>query len=249
MIQAFNLSPSKKLIIPGSFEETIRFCAEHFMSCGHSSVKEHGRFCVALSGGSTPKALFNYLAAHYAKDPLWQHTYLFWGDERAVDPTHAESNYKMAMDSGFSELNIPSSQIFRMHAETAIHAHATEYEKAVKQHVSDCRFDLLMLGMGEDGHTASLFPETQGPLETQAYVIANHIKQKNCWRMTMTFPLINRARCIVFYVTGSSKKAMLSATFHDRMGHFPCSKVGSPSSPALWIVDNDASELLADDLV
>lgn len=249
MIQAFNLSPSQKLIIPGSFEETIRFCAEHFMATGRSSIKDHGRFCVALSGGSTPKTLFHYLAANYSHDPLWQHTYLFWGDERAVAPTHLESNYKMAMDAGFSKLSIPSSHIFRMDAATAIQEHAAEYENAIRQHVPDCRFDLLMLGMGEDGHTASLFPDTQGLMETNAYIIANHIKQKNCWRMTMTFPLINRARCIVFYVTGASKKMMLKAAFHDQSGQYPCTKVGTASSPALWIADKDASELLADDLL
>lgn len=249
MIQAFNISSSKKLIIPGNFEETVRFAAEHFIECARTSIAKHGAFFVALSGGSTPKAIFSYLSTHYQKDPIWHKTFLFWGDERAVDPTDSESNYKMAMDFGFSKLSIPSNQIFRMKAEQNIEEHAKEYDELIKKHVPLHHFDLIMLGMGDDGHTASLFPFTKALEEKKSYVVANYIPTKNTWRMTLTYPIINKAHHIVFYVTGSAKKNKLNQIFHDKHLSYPCSKIGTKDSPSLWVVDQEAGELTLENLL
>ena len=249
MIQAFNISPTKKLIVPGSFEDTIKFAAEHFITCAQQSIKAHGKFFVALSGGSTPKAIFSYLTQHFLHQTIWQKTFVFWGDERAVGPFHSESNYKMAMDSGFAKLPIPPSQIFRMHAEEDISKGAKDYEALIKTHLPNLEFDLVMLGMGDDGHTASLFPLTQALEEKNSLVAANFIPSKNCWRMTLTYPIINKALHIVFYVTGAAKKVKLNQVFQDEQSINPCSRVGTASSPALWIADKEAAELAVENLL
>lgn len=249
MIQLFNLSETKKLLIPGNFQETIAFAARHWIDTAKKSIEDHGSFCVALSGGSTPKAIFECLAANYQHENVWNKTYVFWGDERAVFPTDTESNYKAAMDSGLSKLPLLPSHIFRMEAEAHIQEHAKAYEDLIKKTVPQCCFDLIMLGMGEDGHTASLFPATDALSETKRLVVANHILAKNSWRMTFTFPLINKAHHIVFYVTGASKKEPLNAVFHDTKALFPSSLVGTRKSPALWIVDHEAGELVVENLL
>ena len=248
-MQVFNISPTKKLILPGNFDSTVAFAAKHFVECGKAAIQDHGAFFVALSGGSTPKAIYRYLAEHYNNESLWMKTFLFWGDERAVAKTDSDSNYKMAMDAGFSKLNIPSENIFRMKAEDAIETQAKKYDDLVRTVVPHGQFDLLMLGMGEDGHTASLFPATKALDEKNAFVVANSIAQKNTWRMTMTFPVINKAHHIVFYVTGASKKHKLQEVFNDRYLKNPCSKVGTEASPALWVVDQDAAELIVENLL
>lgn len=249
MIQAFNISPTKKIIIPGNSEETIEFAALHFMECARESIEHHGAFFVALSGGSTPKAIFTYLAKHFSSDPVWKKTFVFWGDERAVGPDHPDSNYKMALDSGIAKLSIPSHQIFRMHAEENIEQNAKEYQHLISEHLPNGRFDLIMLGMGEDGHTASLFPASKALEEKKRLVMANFIPSKNCWRMTFTFPLINQARNLVFYVSGDSKKTKLDEVLKDKQLRYPCANVGTKESPALWIVDKEAGELILEDLL
>jgi 6-phosphogluconolactonase len=249
MIQAFNLSNTKKLLVPGTYEETIAFASLHFIECAKQSIARHGKFYVALSGGSTPKAIFNYLAVHFGSDSVWKDTFVFWGDERAVAPQSPESNYKTAMDSGFSRLPIPSSQIFRMHAEDELERHAIDYENLILENVPQGEFDLIMLGMGEDGHTASLFPLSKALTENKRLVVANFIAEKNTWRMTFTYPLLHKAHVVVFYVTGASKKTMLDKVLQDKNDLYPCAKVGTVNSPALWIVDKDAGELVLENLL
>jgi 6-phosphogluconolactonase len=248
-MQIFNISPTKKLILPGDFKSTVAFAAKHFIESGKAAIQDHGAFFVALSGGSTPKAIYHYLAMHYNNESLWKKTFLFWGDERAVAQTDSDSNYKMAMDSGFSKLSIPYENIFRMKAEDDIEKQAKQYDALLKKILPHGHFDLLMLGMGEDGHTASLFPSTKALDEKTAFVVANHIPQKNTWRMTLTFPVINKAHHIVFYVTGASKKHKLQEVFNDHHLKNPCSKVGTETFPALWVVDQDAGELILENLL
>lgn len=248
-MQTFNISPTKKLIIPGGFDSTIAFAAKHFVECAKEAIQDHGAFFVALSGGTTPKAIYNYLAKYYTHESLWKKTFLFWGDERAVAQTDNDSNYKMAMDAGLSTLCIPSENIFRMKAEDDIENQAKKYDDLLRRILPHSHFDLLMLGMGEDGHTASLFPSTKALNEKNAFVVANHIPQKKTWRMTLTFPVINKAHHIVFYVTGASKKHKLQEVFNNRSFEDPCSKVGTEASPALWVVDQDAGELVVENLL
>jgi 6-phosphogluconolactonase len=170
----------------------------------------------------------------------WSRVLLFWSDERAVPPDHPDSNYRMAMEAGFKKVSIPPSQIHRMHAEEHIEENALKYEKTIEHVLQGRPFDLVMLGMGEDGHTASLFPHTEGLKVKDRLVIANYIPEKNAWRMTLTFPCINQAAHVSIYALGDAKKPMLKKVF-ENWGIYPIEQVGTEAHPALWIVDKKTS--------
>ena len=188
MIESFD--ERRDIVIPGDHKETIRFCIEHFLAIGNQAIADRGSYAVALSGGSTPKAIFEGLCnpQHHTKID-WSKVLLFWSDERAVEPSHPDSNYLMAMEAGFKKLPIPKEHIFRMEAEHDIEANAARYEKLIEAKVPSRSFDLVMLGMGDDGHTASLFPQTHALQAEGKLVVANYIPQKKTWRMTLTFSL------------------------------------------------------------
>jgi 6-phosphogluconolactonase len=234
----------RDIIVPGDCPMTLIFCVEHFIALSKQAIKDHGAFFVALSGGSTPKAIFERLTSPpYDQMVEWNKLHLFWSDERAVPPDHPDSNYHMAMQAGLSRMPIPKEQIHRMHAENRIEENALDYEQEVGAALKGRPFDLVMLGMGEDGHTASLFPNTEGLDVENRLVIANFISQKKAWRMTFTFPCINSAMNIVIYVLGASKKEtlaklLLSSHQYDR---YPVLRVGTSSRHALWIADEAAA--------
>jgi 6-phosphogluconolactonase len=244
MTKSYRWDERRNIVIPGNKEEALAFSAKHFVYCAIEAIKHHQKFFVALSGGSTPKVIYDLLAHEYHDALDWSKVYVFWSDERAVGPTHPDSNYQMAMQSGFAKLPIPPGQIFRMQAENQIKENAALYEQTIEKVLQGYSFDLVMLGMGEDGHTASLFPNTKG-LEDKAHlVIPNYIPQKDSWRMTLTFKCINNASNIVFYVLGNTKKEPLKKVFTEKDPSllYPASKVGTKEHPALWIIDKDASE-------
>lgn len=242
--QPTHFDDRRDLIIPGNYTTTISFCVEHFASVAKKAILDHGAFFVALSGGSTPKAIFEHLTFHslLSKDE-WEKVHLFWSDERAAPPTDPESNYKMAMDAGLSKMPIPPSQIHRMVAEENIEQNAIAYEEEIKKTLKGAPFDLVMLGMGDDGHTASLFPHTQGLKTTSRLVIANYLPEKKVWRMSMTYEAINSASHTVIYVLGAAKKYMLSEILltPDDFERLPAQKVGTKEHKALWIADEAAA--------
>lgn len=228
-----------ELIIPGDYNATLHYAVDHFITLCREAIQDHEAFYVALSGGSTPKAIYELLCqGNYKEEIEWEKVHLFWSDERSVPPDHPESNYHMAMKAGFAHMDIPPSHIHRMAAETEIEKNAVLYEKTIRKVLEDRAFDLVMLGMGEDGHTASLFPDTQA-LKAKGAVAANFIPQKNTWRMTLTFDCINAASHAVFYVMGAAKKERLSQVFSTPVS-LPCQKIGIVDNPALWIADEAA---------
>lgn len=230
----------RDLLIAKDSASAIIFCAEHFISLAKAAIEARGYFTVALSGGSTPKAVFQLLASSPHKESIdWKVVKLFWSDERCVPPNDKDSNYHMAMEAGFSKLNIPSHNIFRMPADSSpLDLAAKNYEIEILKHTSSGIFDLVMLGMGEDGHTASLFPFTKALHINDSLVTPNFIPEKNTWRMTLTFDCINRARAIVIYALGENKKAMIQEVFHSphNPDKLPIQQIGSPSIKALWIL-------------
>lgn len=234
----------RDIIIPGDAKQTLTFCAEQFVGIAAEAIHERGAFYTALSGGSTPKALYQMLASPvYRQRVEWAKVHLFWSDERCVPPTDAESNYHMAMDAGFASLPILKSNIHRMPCDNAdIEQAAMDYEALIEKVVPEKEFDLIMLGMGEDGHTASLFPRTHGLHSQKRLVVANYVPSKEVWRMTFTFNLINAARNIDIYVIGKSKAAMLKKilTSEYNPDDLPIQKVGIRSHKALWIADSEA---------
>ena len=238
----------RRLIVPGDYATTLAFCVQHWLQTASEAIRKYGSFAVALSGGSTPKAIYESLTLpHHQKSLDWSKVWLFWSDERAAPPTHPDSNFHMAMEAGFGKLPIPHAQIFRMHAEVEIEKNAKDYEETIKKTLKGRPFDLIMLGMGDDGHTASLFPHTTALKVTDRLVVANEVPQKNTWRMTMTFPCINAASNIAIYVLGASKKERLAEIFHaeEDVERLPSQGVGIKERPALWIADLDAAALLS----
>lgn len=234
----------REIVVPGDHAHTLDFCVEHFISCYSHAVKDHNAFYVALSGGSTPKAIYQMLTSDpYCEQIDWAKVHLFWSDERSVPANHPDSNYLMAMQSGFSEMPIPPHQIHRMIAENEIETHALQYENLIKEHLKGKGFDLMMLGMGDDGHTASLFPNTEGLVSKQRWVIANFVPQKKTWRMSTTFDCINASRAIAIYVLGAGKQSMVEKVFlsSDPLQTYPVQRVGTKEHKALWIMDQEAA--------
>jgi len=239
----------RDIIIPGNATETIAYCAEQFVNVAEESIKHHECFNVALSGGSTPKAIFQLLATpEYRKRVDWSKVNLFWSDERCVPPEDSESNYHMAMTAGFATLPIPKKNIFRMPADSENQEEAAHrYENILLEHLHEKSFDLVTLGMGEDRHTASLFPKTHGlHVDTGRLVIANYIPQKETWRMSFTFECINSSRHIAIYVIGKNKAPMVSKVLTSPYDpdNLPIQQIGTRTHKALWILDAEAASLL-----
>lgn len=226
-------------------EEAIAFAAEHWIHAAKRAIQRKGRFCVALSGGSTPKPVYEIIAR--SRDIDWSSVFLFWSDERAVPPNAPESNYRMAMEAGFDRLPIPPSQIFRMHGEKEPSKAALLYEEALKKHLFPSLFDLVLLGMGEDGHTASLFPGTPALLEKERLVFANPVGQGKGDRLTLTFPCIEKSEHAVIMAWGEKKAEIAAKALAAPLDSpFPVSRVGSVEKKALWILDRAAAKKMED---
>ncbi len=212
-------------------------------------------FTIALSGGSTPRGLHSLLAGDPAiRDRLpWQHLHFFWGDERHVPPDHPQSNYRMARESLFSLAPVPSENIHRVPAEEPDAALAAEkYEGEIRTffglEVGQLpRFDCILLGMGSDGHTASLFPETEALQESNRLVVANWVDKFKAYRVTLTVPVLNHAKLVVFLVSGHEKAEALKEVLQgDRQpDRFPAQLIRPDPGKLLWIVDRAAARLLS----
>jgi 6-phosphogluconolactonase len=238
----------RHLAILDTPKAAVQYAAEHWLACAQESVKRHGSFYVALSGGSTPKAIFETLTRPPFKELVpWKHIHLFWGDERAVPPDHPDSNYRMAMKAGLEDMPIPPNQIHRMVAEKAVEDNALAYEAVIHRCLSSNVLDLVMLGMGEDGHTASLFPHTKALHIHDRLVAANYVPQIDAWRMTLTFPCLETAKHTAIYVLGEAKKKRVAEVLKGpyKPDDYPIQRIGTPQRPALWVLDSAASSLIS----
>lgn len=192
-----------------------RAAADIFMESFHGALREKGFFTVVLSGGSTPLELYKLLASPaYSGNVDWASTHLFWGDERCVPPEDEESNFRSAWDALISKIGIPQRNIHRMKGELAPQGAALEYENEIKTLLGLKpgelpQFDLVLLGLGEDGHTLSIFPDTDAHLGPKGLVMANYVPKLNSWRVTMTFDAISAAKKTLFLVAGKVKAAAL----------------------------------------
>jgi 6-phosphogluconolactonase len=236
----------RDIVVASDKEAALNFSVEHFIKIANEAISKRGIFVVALSGGSTPKAIFQKLASQdNVKRIAWDKVRLFWSDERSVGPDNPDSNYKMAMDAGFSKLPIKKDNIFRMKAEKDIEIHAILYEDAIERKAKV--FDLIMLGMGDDGHTASLFPYTQGLEIEDRLVVANWVPQKETWRMSFTYTGIHNTRNLAIYVMGANKAEMVKTVLTTPLDYekHPIQNIGTKECKALWITDKEAARLLA----
>jgi 6-phosphogluconolactonase len=210
-----------------------------------------GRFTMALSGGSTPAALFDAVAARYADRMPWTKIHVFWSDERSVPPTSPESNYRLADEHLLKRVPIPAANIHRIPAETGAAAAASAYSGELRRFFGVAppawpRFDLILLGVGDEGHTASLFPGTAALKESAALVVANYVPKVHSERITFTYPLINAAACVVVLACGAAKAPVVGRIFgHEALQPgeepMPVASVSPRSGRYLWIVDTAAT--------
>ena len=225
--------------------ELFEAAAAEFVALAAQAVRASGRFTVALSGGSTPKTLYSLLAAR--PDIPWDNICFFWSDERHVPPDHPESNYRMANEALLSKVPVRPENIFRIHAEEKdAAAAALQYEQALKDffHLSPGKFpcfDLIFLGVGSDGHTASLFPGTSALDEKQRLVVSNWVPKFNTDRITFTFPVLNAAACVTFLLTGADKASTLHEVLENSSADLPAQKVRPANGQLIWLVDEPAA--------
>jgi 6-phosphogluconolactonase len=233
-------------------QQLFQAAAEEVIGAAKEAVAHRGRFTIALSGGSTPQNLFKLIAANAAGTLPWDKVFVFWGDERHVPPDDPDSNYRMAKESLLSKLPIPAGNIFRIPAEGEdAKAVADAYAQTLKNFFALKadelpQFDLILLGMGPDGHTASLFPETAALQEKSRLVVANWVEKLKTSRITFTLPVLNAARAVMFLVSGADKAPVLREVLEgDAPGEKYPSKLVQPSNgKLLWLVDRAASSQL-----
>jgi 6-phosphogluconolactonase len=237
------------IIICPDAAELNRRAAELFIQRAGEAATRSGRFAVALSGGSTPKALYSLLATPGFADRIpWPKVNLFWGDERCVPPEHPESNYRTVRESLLTKISIPSENIHRMAGEKEPGVAATEYENELKtffQFLQSAppRFDLILLGLGEDGHMASLFPGSEALKETKRLVVANFVDKLNAHRLTLTLPVLNESAQIVFLVAGKSKANIVKELLVTRptIAKFPAQRIQPVDGALTWFITRDAA--------
>ncbi len=231
-----------------------RVAAEKFVSAAKHAVADFGRFTVVLSGGSTPKALYSLLATDLdlrAQIP-WQLTYFFFGDERNVAPGDPDSNYRMAYEAMLSKAPVDPSHVFRMKGELQdTDEAARDYERVLFEFFRPAegelpRFDLVFLGMGPDGHTASLFPLSGALNQQEKLVTSNWVEKLHTHRITLTAPVLNAAAQVVFLVQGPDKaqalKAVLQGPYEPQT--FPSQLIRPSKGSLLWLVDAAAAASL-----
>jgi 6-phosphogluconolactonase len=244
-------------------EELALKAAQHFARLADQYVVGRGLFTVALAGGSTPRAMFKLLAdTPFRETSPWSRIFFFWGDERCVPPDHPDSNYLMAQQTLLSKVPVPRQNIFRIPAELEDHDHAAElYCQTLssfflsglgKSHTQTAplsimpRFDLILLGMGADGHTASLFPQTKALHMNDRIAVANFVPKFNTYRITLTATAINNARNVTFIVSGDDKAEALKEVLEGpyRPEIYPSQMVHPSSGTLLWMVDEAAARML-----
>ena len=244
--------PSTRMIqILATPIDLFHAAAEEFIRAGQAAISAHGRFTVALSGGSTPKSLYSLLAAQHA-DFAWDRTFLFFGDERHVPPDHPDSNYRMVNAALLTRISIPAENVFRVKTENPdAEAAALEYENELRNFFAlkpgeFPRFDLILLGLGPDGHTASLFPGSEGLKEQSRLVIANWVEKFNTHRITFTFPVLNHAAQIMFLASGPDKADMVQQVLEGKVTPpYPSQQVRPIDGTLLWMLDKAAAAKLS----
>lgn len=245
---------AKQVTILRNSADVAQAVAEEFATSARECVARSGRFTVALAGGTTPRQAYMRIAANEAANDddasrlPWDKIHIFFGDERPVPPDDPQSNYRMARESLLSRVPIPPENVHRIRAELEAEAAARQYERELR----DCfpganppSLDLVLLGMGPDGHTASLFPGTTALGEQSRFVVANWVEKLQQWRITMTLPVLNAATTILFTVVGTDKASVLPQVLSgDVPGQYPAQLVNPASGDLRWIIDEDAARSL-----
>jgi len=248
---------NRQIQIVANGQELALEGAREFVRLATDTAHTRGVFTVALSGGSTPKNLYSLLASDETMrgSVPWERVHFFWGDERHVPPDHPESNYRMAHEAMLSKVPLPAANVHRIKSENSdAHQAAHEYEQALVEFFQLPEgglphFDLIFLGLGPDGHTASLFPGTKALYEDRRLVVSNWVGKFDAQRITMTAPLINEASDVIFLVSGDDKAAPLKAVLEGdyEPAQLPAQLIHPKEGRLLWIVDSAAARFLKKD--
>jgi 6-phosphogluconolactonase len=228
--------------------------AEHFLEASKAAIAERGKARIAVSGGNTPKRTFELLAnpsQPFLKAMPWEQIELYFVDERCVPPDDKDSNYRMTREALLEKVPLKAEQVFRVEGELEPEAAAARYETVLRSRfrlegAEVPRFDVLALGMGDDGHTASIFPHTAAIHELGRVVVANHVPQKNTWRVTLTWPVIIEARDIFFLIGGKDKADPLHRVLQGPYDPetLPSQLIQPKSGKLLMLLDRDAAALI-----
>ena len=245
---------TREIQIVENGEAVSRTAAELLVSLALKKVKSKEPFAVALSGGSTPKRMFSILAndAALRNRMPWESVHFFWGDERHVPPDHSDSNYRMTKETLLSRVPVPPGNIHRIRAENPDAGKAAQdYEQELREFFTleteqVPPFDCVFLGMGSDGHTASLFPGTKALHERERLVVSNWVDKFQSYRITMTIPVLNNADVVIFLVSGEEKAASLLAVLEGQTqtDRFPSQLIEPTHGRLLWLVDQAAARKL-----
>ena len=234
-------------------DELVAEMAEFIVAAFNQAQAAGVMFSLFLSGGSTPKALHKVLASEPFKSRIdWRAVELYFGDERCVPPDSPDSNYKMAVDTLINLVPIPPGNVFRMKGEIDPEQAAKEYGQMLKEKFQDEGPDLLLLGMGDDGHTASLFPNTTALQEEKHRCVANHvpydyIPKGTNWRITLTLPFINKSREIYILATGAAKAKRIAEVLEIGEEKYPIERVNPANGKLTWMMDAAAAGMHEDD--
>ena len=228
-------------------EALARAAAGRVAELARESVGARGLFTVALAGGTTPRRVYELLAGEEFRGLLgWENVHVFFGDERAVAPDHADSNFRMASEALLSRVPVPERNVHRIEGVGDAAANASRYESEMRGLFGDAewpRLDLVLLGMGDDGHTASLFPGTAALGERRAWVAANWVGKLGAWRVTLTAPAINAARHVLFLVNGAAKAGRLREVLKGERdpARLPSQLIRPHDGTLEWFVDRAAA--------
>lgn len=239
---------SREVIVCSDPVDLSRRAARQFVDFAKQCVAERGRFTVCLSGGSTPRQMYALLAEEpFLREAPWSDIHIFWGDERVIPLDQPDNHYRMASDIFLTRVPIPQRNVHRMPVESDTAAKAADqYENLLKTFFDLAagelpRFDLIILGMGADGHTASLFPGTPALNETTRFVAANYVPKLAADRLTLTVPVLNEARQVMFLVSGRNKADALQRVLQNSQPDLPAAAISPKNGNVFWIVDEEAA--------
>jgi 6-phosphogluconolactonase len=231
-------------------EAMAKAAAKRFLETAKHAVEKYERFTVVLAGGTTPRLLYQLLTEPPYRDKVpWKKTFFVFGDERCVPPDDEASNYRMARKNLFEPLEIPDHRILRMKGEQPPADAARWYEVRLGDLFlgkPKRKFDLVLLGIGEDGHTASLFPGSEALEEHERWVAANHVPQLDAWRLTLTLKALNSARRVMFMATGDAKAKVIAEAFGgvEHEARYPCERVAPIGARREVLLDRAAAALM-----
>lgn len=233
--------PNKDKLVTATTERVINEIGQ--------AIQERGLCKIALAGGNTPREIYSMLAESTYRDRVdWDRLHLFWGDERMVPPEHEDSNFRMVKETLLDHVRIPDGNVHRIRGENVPEQAAQEYAELLHNHFKEDspRFDIILLGIGEDGHTASLFPGTDAVEECKLYTVAVFVPRPDAWRVTLTFPVLNAAREVFFLVSGRSKSDIVQRIIGIKKPakEFPASMVNPENGTLHWMLDSEAMVLI-----